>query len=161
MPRSRAKATGRSEGGSYVAMPHAVLRHPNFVNLSPRATKLLMDLCSAYNGRNNGDFATAWTVMKTRGWRSRDQLFKAQQELLEKGFIIKTRQGGRNRCNLFAITIWAIDDCGGKLEVPATNTPTGEWRRTKSVTRPEGHIDTKDGLMWRSENVSQIRITRT
>ncbi len=105
-----------------------------------------MDLCSVYNGHNNGDMATAWTIMKNRGWRSRDQLWKAQNELLEKEFIIKTRQGGRNKCNLFAITIWAIDECGGKLEVSATNAPTGEWKKTESVTRTTGHVSTVSGL---------------
>jgi len=87
-----------------------------------------MDLCANFNGRNNGDFSAAWTLMTKRGWRSRDQLFKAQTELIESGFIVKTRQGGRNLCNLFAITFWAIDECMGKLDVPATAAPPGDWK---------------------------------
>ena len=160
MAQSRAKAKGRRESGSYVAMPHGVLRHPNFANLTPRATKLLMDLCSVYNGRNNGDMATAWSTMKFRGWRSRDQLGKAQQELLAKGFIIKTRQGGRNRCNLFAVTIWAIDDCDGKLEISATNTPKGEWKNSAFVTRAAGYVNTRGGPMRSVERLDQTQLTR-
>ena len=142
----RANAKGRCEKGSYVAMPHVLLRHENFAGLSPRATKLLMDLCSAYNGRNNGDLSIAWRIMSARGWRSRDQLGKAQKELLDTGFIVKTRQGGRNRCNLFAVTFFAIDECGGKLEITATNAPLGDWKKSFSVTRHEGDVNTRSGL---------------
>lgn len=160
MARSRAKATGRRESGSYVALPHAVLRHPNFASLSPRATKLLMDLCSVYNGQNNGDMATAWTIMRHRGWRSRDQLFKAQKELLEKAFIVKTRQGGRNRCNLFAITFWSIDECNGKLDISGTISPPGDWKKSISVTRTAGHVDTLSGLEHLANEFSHGHLTR-
>ena len=142
-----------------MALPHAVLRHPNFANLSPRATKLLLDLCSVYNGRNNGDMATAWTIMRKRGWRSRDQLFKAQEELSEKGFIIKTRQGGRNRCNLWAIAFWSIDECDGKLDIPTTNVPSGDWKETTSVTRSAGQGDTRGGLVHRINGRSPKYLT--
>ena len=129
MADSRRRAKGRRESGGFIALPHSVLRHPNYVSLSPRAVKLLLDFCSFYNGKNNGNFTTAWTVIKVRGWKSRDQVFKAQQELEEKGFILKTRQGGRHLCNLFAITFYAIDECDGILEVAATNVPPGDWMK--------------------------------
>ena len=129
MANSRARAKGRRESGNFAALPYSVLRHPNYISLSPRAVKLLLDFCSFYNGKNNGDFTAAWTVIKERGWKSRDQVFKAQQELEEKGFILRTRQGGRHLCNLFAITFYAIDDCDGKLDRPATNTAPGDWRK--------------------------------
>jgi len=124
----RSTAKGRLEAGGYIALPHVVLRHDKFAQLSPRATKLFLDLYANYNGSNNGDFSAAWSLMKNRGWRSRDQLHKAQTELVDSRFIIKTRQGGRNRCNLFAVTFWAIDECKGKLDVPATTKPPGDWK---------------------------------
>jgi hypothetical protein len=111
-----------------VALPHSLLRHENFAALSPRATKLFLDMATCYNGSNNGDMTTAWSVMKKRGWRSHDQVFKAQMELLDKGFIVKARQGGRNKCNLFALTIWPIDECKGKLDIPATNVAPRDWK---------------------------------
>ena len=129
MAYSRQRTKGRRESGGFIPLPNAVLRHPNFISLAPRAVKLLLDLCSQLRQDNNGDLATAWTVMEKRGWKSRDQLFKAQQELEAKGFIFRTRQGGRHVCNLFAITFYAIDECDGKLDVPATNVPLGDWKK--------------------------------
>jgi len=90
---------------------------------------LLLDFSAQFTGNNNGDLTAAWTVMQLRGWTSRDQLFKAQRELEETGFILRTRQGGRHLCNLFAITFYAIDDCDGKLEVEATRAPPGDWMK--------------------------------
>lgn len=128
MAYSRSRAKGRREGGRFIALPYSVLRHPNYISLSPRAVKLLLDFCSFYDGKNNGNFTTAWTVIKDRGWKSRDQVWKAQKELEEKGFILRTRQGGRHKCNLFGITFYAIDECDGMLDVPATNTAPGDWK---------------------------------
>ena len=150
----RARYKGRRESGSYVALPHSVLRHENFARLSPRATKLFLDLAANYVGNNNGDFSCAWTQMKKRGWKSRDQLFKAQTELEETGFLTKTRQGGRNKCNLFALTIWPIDECKGKLDVSATSVAPGDWKKSISVTRYEGDRNTGGGSMRRSIELS-------
>ena len=155
----RSQAKGRREHGSFVALPHAVIRHKNFATLSPRATKLLFDLLASFNGKNNGDFSAAWTLMKKRGWRSRDQLDKARKELLERGFIVKTRQGGRNKCSLFAVTFFAIDECNGKLEVPATSTATGEWK-LDSHALDTGHIDTRGGLKRQRMNGNSTQLTR-
>lgn len=127
MPRKRCKL-GRRGSGSFVALPHSLLRHENFANLSPRATKLFLDMAACYFGNNNGDFSCAWTTMKARGWKSHDQVFKAQRELEVKGFIVKTRQGGRNKCNLYALTIWSIDECKRKLDVAETRVASNAWR---------------------------------
>ena len=153
MPK-RAKSKGRRESGTFILLPHSIVRHENFVNLSPRATKLFLDLAACYTGFNNGDFSCAWTQMKKRGWKSRDQLFKAQKELMETGFIVKTRQGGRNKCNLFALTIWPIDECKGKLDIPATHVAPGDWKKSTSVTRNKGDRNPNGGLMSKETGLS-------
>lgn len=66
--------------------------------------------------------------MQGKGWRSKDQLSKARRELLEKGFIVQTRQGWNNHCSLYGVTFQAIDDCGGKLDIPQTTTAYGWWK---------------------------------
>ena len=109
-------------------MPHRVCESDSYARLSPKAVKLLVDLVTQFRGANNGDLAMAWGLMKERGWRSRDTVTKAGKELIENGIIAQTRQGGRNRCNLFAVTWLAIDDCGGKLDVEPTNVPLGYWK---------------------------------
>jgi hypothetical protein len=129
-PRSRRKHKGRSEGGSFLALPFTVMDSPNYFALSGSAVKLLIDLGRQYRGSNNGDLSAAWAIMRRRGWKSRDTLQRATAELLEHGMIEKTRQGGLHCCNLFALTWHAIDDCGGKLDVAETHLASGLWKQS-------------------------------
>lgn len=128
MSRTRKKSKGRSENGGFLGLPHELLNSTNFRNLSAHAVRLLIDIGSQYRGGNNGDLTAAWKIMSARGWKSRDTLNKALTELLHFGMIEKTRHGGRNRCNLFALTWRAIDDCSGKLEVASTTVASGRWK---------------------------------
>ena len=109
----RRKAKGRASSGSFVSFPHSVLKHPAFATLTTRATKLLIDLATQYRGKNNGDLSMPLSQMRNRGWNSSDQLHKAKNELLERGLILVSRQGGRNKCSLYAVTWQPIDDCKG------------------------------------------------
>jgi hypothetical protein len=104
------------------------MKHPCYITLTSKAVRLLLELAMQYNGYNNGDLSAAWSIMRGRGWNSRDTLFRAERELLSHCLIIKTRQGGKNRCNLYALTWQAIDECGGKLDACATRTPPGSWQ---------------------------------
>jgi len=127
--QKRLNAKNRREGGSFLALPHVLLNHQNFINISPYAKALLLDIASQYKGYNNGDLCACWTVMVDRGWKSRDTLGRKLEELEESGFIMKTRQGGRNKPNLYAITWQAIDYCSGKLDVKETNQAPGCWKK--------------------------------
>jgi hypothetical protein len=87
----------------------------------------MIDLGSQYRGFNNGDLCLSWSVMEKYGWRSRSTLLKAKNELLAVNFIINTRQGGRNRASLFAITWKEIDECKVKLDIDPTKFQPGQW----------------------------------
>lgn len=125
---NRTKAKGRREGGSFFAIPHAVLNSENYLKLSGYAVKLLNDIGVQFNGANNGDFCIAWKLMEKRGWKSKGTLHGAKQELLHYGMIILTKQGGRHTPSLYAFSWLAIDECKGKLEVSSTRTPPGNWK---------------------------------
>ena len=126
------KAKGRASSGSFVSLPHSVLKHPAFATLTPRGTKLLIDLATQYRGKNNGDLSMPLSQMRNRGWNSSDQLQKAKNELIERGFIVVSRQGGRNKCSLYGITWQPIDDCKGKLDIGASNKPLNLWKGWKA-----------------------------
>lgn len=128
MSSKRARIIGRKESGGFIAFPHRVLTCANFRSLSPKAVKLLVNLASQYRGKNNGDLAMPWELMRSFGWRSKDTLYKARDELIRYGFILLSRQGGKNRCSLYAITWWAVDECQRKLDIPATKTAPGNWK---------------------------------
>ncbi len=150
----RERTTGRKESGSFLQLPHAVLSSVAFLGLSAQAVKLLLDIAIQYRGNNNGDLGASWTVMRKRGWKSRDTLDKALCALLQGGLIEKTRQGGRHKCSLYALTWKAIDECKGKLDVGATKVASGAWRglpndspKNKSLARPACQGDTPSGPM--------------
>lgn len=112
--RNRARATGRRESGTFIRLPHEAWRSPAFAALSAQALKLLIDIAGRYNGRNNGNLEATWTILsRERGWKSRDTLHKALGELVQAGFLFRTRQGrrlcGKHEPSLYAVTWWAID----------------------------------------------------
>ena len=120
---------GRMMTDSFVRIPHHVVNHENFRTLSCRATKLLIDLLAQYRGYNNGDLCAPLSLMRERGWNSSDQLQKAKNEVIEKDVIIVTRQGGLNKCSLYAVTWFQIDECNGKLDVASSTTPPVNWKK--------------------------------
>lgn len=138
----RPNAKGRKAGHSFLRLIHPILDHPNFHALSTRAVKLLIDIAAQYRGTNNGDLCATYSVMKKRGWTSNDQIQKGLKELVERGWLIQTRQGRRPKvASLYAITWEAIDECGGKLEVSATRTAPNTWRQEPPEKPPRTFSD--------------------
>lgn len=117
----------KREPGLFVTVGRQFLRSTTLATLSPYAAKLYLDLLAQYNGFNNGDLCAAWTVMQKRGWRSKATLYKALQELLQSDVVMLTRQGGRHKASLYALTQYAINDCDGKLDVAPTSHPPRTW----------------------------------
>lgn len=117
----------------YITFPNKCLVSDNFASLSPFATKLIFDFAAKCYGYNNGDLNMVWPEMKARGWRSKDTLYKARDEIVEKGWIIQTRQGWNNRCALYGFTFLSIGEFGGrKLDLVKEGTPaTNAWQLWK------------------------------
>ena len=130
MAKSRYKnAADKRDGGGHVAIPFSVLNGAAYISLSAHARMLLFDLAAQYRGDNNGDLCAAWKLMHPRGWKSEDTLGKAKAELLASGLIVETRKGARpNKCSLFALTWYALDDCGGKLDIKPASFPRGAYK---------------------------------
>lgn len=131
--KRRARQKGRSASGSFVALPHSVLRSREFGSLSPKGVKLLIELAGLYNGQNNGDLSCAFSVLKGRGWRSAGTLALAIRELLGTRFLVVTRHGGKHRCSLYAVTWWPIDECKGKLEVVPEKVASNAWKNNSGT----------------------------
>lgn len=122
-----AKKNKSSIVGSFLALPHALLNCAKFRGLSSSAVKLLIDIASLYNGKNNGDLSAAWKVMQPKGWRGEGTLNRAKKELLEAGFIAQTRQGRLpNLCTLYGIT-WKPLNPSPKLDIGPNGFPVGAW----------------------------------
>jgi len=128
MPAKQAKFKEKRKGSTFLALPHTVLNHPDFINLSSCASRLLIDIANQYRGYNNGDLCAAMKIMEKRGWKSKSSLQHALKELLKSDLIRLTRQGGRKIPNLYAITWKPIDECGGKLDVSSTKLAPRSFR---------------------------------
>ena len=142
----RSKAKGRRGTGRFVALPLSILESQEYARLNGNAVKALVDLFSQYNGKNNGDFTAAWSVMQKRGWKSKATLYSSLNLLLDLKWIVKTRQGGKHVCTLYGVTWQNIDDCKGKLDIKSTNVASGAWRN-KNAAPPVDHISTPAGPM--------------
>jgi hypothetical protein len=135
--RDRRRFKGRREGGTFTAIPHAVQDSKNWALCSATAIKMLCDVARQYNGSNNGDLCAALSVLRPSGWRHSETVLYALRELRHYGFLLLTRQGGLHGPSLYALSWHAIDECGGKLEVPATAKAPGDWKQQKeSFRRP-------------------------
>lgn len=120
----RARLTGKKGNAPFLHLPHSVLSSRGYLSLDGWSVKLLVDIAGQFKGSNNGDLTAAWSFMQARGWRSKGTLHKALAALLDAGLIEQTRQGGKNRCSLYAITWRPIDECKGKLDVRPTQGPS-------------------------------------
>ena len=128
-----ARKKPRQFAGGFLALPHALLHSPAFRSLSYKAVKLLLDIASQFNGKNNGDLCAAWKIMVARGWKSEQTLQVAKNELLQAGMIAETRKGRRpNVCSLYGIT-WQPLNPSDKFEIEPFAFPVGAWDR---VNRP-------------------------
>lgn len=113
--------------GAFLALPMAMLNCPKYRALSSSGVKLLIDIASQYNGKNNGDLSAAWKIMKPKGWRSEATLDRAKKELLAAEFIAQTRQGRLpNLCTLYGVT-WMALNPDPKLDVGPRGFPYGAW----------------------------------
>ncbi len=96
MRPTKREAAPEKPSGSYAALPDAVTGSPAFINLSDAAVRLLVELVSHHDGWNNGILHTTYTALRTRGLGSQSKVERAFTELIESGFIVKTRNGGLN-----------------------------------------------------------------
>lgn len=131
MARTRLRMMGRRESGTFLRLPTDVLKCAAFRSLSTKAKALILDIGVQYNGYNNGHLCASWTLMKQQGWVSKQTLQAALDELVAKGLLELSRQGGRHRCSLYGYTWLPIDrgPAGVWLDVPETKVASGLWRR--------------------------------
>lgn len=97
MARSRKKPAEATDG-RFSAIPDSLLDSVAYQGCSFSAKALLIELVRQHNAYlgNNGHIHAVYEYLHKRGWRSKATLSKALAELIERGLIIKTRQGGFN-----------------------------------------------------------------
>ena len=101
----------------YISIDYAVLEHPDFYEANPRCHKMLLYLLRQFNGRNNGDFSAAYSVLKKFGFRSKDTIASTLEELIERGLIVRTSESKFKNtnasCDFYAVTWFQIHGVAG------------------------------------------------
>ncbi|MDC7251842.1 hypothetical protein [Wohlfahrtiimonas chitiniclastica] len=132
---------------NFTMIPIDCLTHAPLL-LSPHALRVFMILVSKLRGKktkkngathintNNGDLSITHKELEAFGiGLSKRTFFQSINELVDKGFIVITRQGGRNKCNLYAVTFQIIGDIREngsttrKIDHAPTLYPSNEWRQ--------------------------------
>lgn len=162
MTDRRQKYKGRRSGQTFGAKPHHIFRANTKSNqpspasvLSHMAAHLLDNLVAQFNGNNNGDLTAAPKTMKLYGWTSQGSVHSALTELLANGFIELTRQGGRNKCSLYALTWMAIDECGDKLDVSPTKVPSNLWKLENKAKIDPRFIDAWNSAQHKPKSIKR------
>lgn len=118
--------------GARIWLPLDMLQGDAYASLSFSAKALLLDLTAQLRGsggvKNNGDLATAFTLLSKRGWKDEKTIRKAAKELEQVNLIVKTRQGYRpNTCNLYAVTWLELNEMD-KLDITAKGFPLNGYK---------------------------------
>ena len=107
MKDKRSNIKGRRDYGRYYNVPHWVTDTHAYCSLSAYSFKLWHDLLLQFDGKNNGRIDAILSRLENRGWKN-GTLYRSLGELIEKGFITKTRQGGigamKTTCSLYRFT---------------------------------------------------------
>lgn len=131
---AKLKKPAESVQGRYTALPHALLDTTAFMGAPHRARSLLYELIRQHNPEvgstgkgNNGHLHLSGKWLKLRGWNSKDGIQKAKLELLSRGLIIKTREGGLNNgADKYALTWMAITNFVG-LDIQSKDYQPGAY----------------------------------
>jgi hypothetical protein len=127
MAEKKQKRPIEAIGGLYGAIPHTVLDSAAFKGASHPAKAMLFELIRQHSGKNNGHLQLSFSWLETRGWKSRDVVKRARDELMRRGLLILTRQGGLNiGASRFALTWLHISNFVG-LDIQAKDYHPGAW----------------------------------
>ena len=129
MKDKRLNMKGRRSCGRFTSLPHWVADTHAYRSLSVHAFKLWHDLMLQYDGKNNGRIDAILSRLENRGWKN-GTFYRSLGELIEKGFITKTRQGGigpmKKTCSLYRFThLSTLAD--SKIDLKGSG-PTNEFK---------------------------------
>lgn len=87
-------AAAKPKGAGFIRLDHELVRSERWQALTANATRLLIDIWSRYNGRNNGAIRYAIRDAETLLHCSRRTAIRTFAELSEVGLIEARERGG-------------------------------------------------------------------
>ena len=129
---SHARNKARRDTSPFVGLRKDILKSPHFRSLTSTETKVFLHLYGEYNGSNNGYLALPYNRADEELNISRQLLSKTLKGLEGKGWIEKSRQGGKGRLSYYAVTIEPVDEViknGVNIhDLRPTKTASHKWR---------------------------------
>lgn len=114
MARNKQNKRLETINGGYSAIPHNVLDSLAFTGASDKAKALLFALMRQHNGANNGRLHLSTKWLAKQGYTCPASNIKTRKELLTRGLIVQTFQGGLNMgADWFALTWLEINNFVG------------------------------------------------
>jgi hypothetical protein len=105
-----------------------VIESPSYRDLNYAARALLIDIARQYTGSNNGALVACAKYLQPLGWNSNSTVSRCLSALIDAGFLIETRMGGRpNRAAWFALGWLALDKVSG-MDIDAAKYRTGQYK---------------------------------
>lgn len=133
----RQRRPAESIDGLYGGIPHSVLDSMAFIRASYPAKALMLELIRQHTGINNGHLHLAHGWLEKRGWTSRSVIARAKRELIDRGLVIRTRQGGLNMgADQYAVTWLSISNFVG-LDIQSKNYHKGAHSFMNELPAPK------------------------
>lgn len=114
MSKKTSNSRNARKSKNFAGIPRWVVETDRYATLSPSAIKLLVLLAYQYKGKNNGDLVITHSLLN-KHFKSNTTMYKARDELLNKGFIAINAYGGKSyegkkSPHLYALTWDSVDD---------------------------------------------------
>jgi len=136
---TKVRKTRYTDYERWVGLPHCMLKAPAWRTATPNAKALLIDVWQRYNGSNNGDIAYSVREAAAIGLH-RNTAGKAFAELIERGFLIVTRQAAftmkTRESRTYRVTALPVGDTAGTKDFMSWTPPAAAPKsRTRSLSR--------------------------
>lgn len=155
---SRIKKVPETISGQILAIPRVVKRSAAYRSCSPLARSILVELADQHNGANNGRLNLSYAYLREQGFNSKDQIAKGRDELISRGLIVLTRQGGLpvriagkstfGGASWFALTWLRISNFVG-LDIVPSQYAQGAWNIPFEVKKREQPVALKNAQIKR------------
>jgi hypothetical protein len=121
----------------FISLPHPMVTHRTFKELSGSSAKLLLAMLSDYTGSNNGHLVATYSRMKAYGFVSKGTIARALKHLIDGKYIVRTRAQKLRSPALYAATWYPINQPPLGLEyeegISPGNEPLDSWRPNQIV----------------------------
>ncbi|WP_262508732.1 hypothetical protein, partial [Ursidibacter maritimus] len=149
-------------GNTFVPLRTDLVNSPSFITLSNAAKVVFIHMLGKYNGKNNGDISAPQNKAKSLFNLSPRGLKLALDTLIDKNFIEITRQGSKNRCSLYALTCFPMNNINKHdIYLKETHKPSDRWKSnlsSKDITKNKENININSNVFCENScEITQIK----